>query len=63
MGTQPTSNEIKQRLYRQGYTLKSWAAEQGFNYRAVSETLRGVRKGNFGEGREIRLALGLPVKD
>lgn len=63
MALQPTPNQIKHRLRQEGKTLKSWAAERGFNYRTVSEVLRGLRKGNFGEGREVRQALGLPVND
>lgn len=63
MALQPTPNQIKHRLRQEGKTLKSWAAEQGFNYRTVSEVLRGLRKGNFGEGRDVRQALGLPVND
>lgn len=58
-----TPNEIKHRLRQQGKTLKSWAEEHGFNYRTVSDTVRGLRKGNFGECRDVRKALGLPVED
>lgn len=58
-----TPNEIKHQLRKQGYTLKSWAEEKGFSYRTVTDVLRGLRKGNFGEGRDVRLALGLPVED
>ncbi|BEH14281.1 DNA-binding protein [Marinobacter shengliensis] len=61
--TAPTPNEIKHRLRQQGKTLKSWAEEHGFNYRTVSDTVRGLRKGNFGECRDVRQALGLPVED
>lgn len=65
MATQqhPTPNEIKHQLRMQGKTLRSWAEEHGFNYRTVTDTLAGLRKGHFGEGREVRLALGLPVED
>ena len=59
----PTPNEIKHRLRMQGKTLKSWAEENGFSYRTVTDTLRGLRKGNFGEGREVRIALGLPIEE
>ena len=59
----PTSNEIKHRLRRQGKTLKDFARENGFQYRTVSDAVRGLRQGNYGEGREVRLKLGLPVKD
>lgn len=61
--TAPTPNEIKHRLHREGKTLKSWASENGFSYRTVSDVMRGLRKGNFGEGRDVRLALGLPVEE
>jgi len=58
-----SAQELKQRLYNQGKTLKSFAEEHGFKYRTVSEVIRGLRRGNFGEGRKVRIALGLPVND
>lgn len=61
--TPTTSNEIKHRLRQQGKTLKDFARENGFQYRTVSDAVRGLRQGNYGEGREVRLKLGLPVKD
>ncbi|MBZ9610784.1 DNA-binding protein [Rheinheimera maricola] len=61
--TQPTSNQIKHNLRQQGFTVKSWAEAKGFSYRTVSDVLRGLRKGNFGEGRDVRQALGLPVEE
>lgn len=61
--TAPTPNEIKHRLRSQGTNLKEWAVENGFSYRTVSDTLRGLRKGNYGEGREVRIALGLPIEE
>ncbi|MDR2186882.1 MAG: hypothetical protein LBE62_02385 [Azonexus sp.] len=63
MNKQTTANQIKHRLRQQGKTLKSFAAEHGFRYRTVSDVVRGLRIGNFGEGREVRIALGLPVAD
>lgn len=59
----PTPNEIKHALRMQGLTLKSFAARHNFTYRAVCEVVRGVRRGKFGEGREIRRALGLTLED
>lgn len=59
----PSPNQIKQRLHQQGYTLKSWAALHGFKYRTVSDVVRGLRRGHFGEGREVRQRLGLPPQD
>ena len=60
---QPTPNQIKHRLRQQGKTLKDFARENGFQYRTVSDAVRGLRQGNYGEGREVRLKLGLPVND
>lgn len=58
----PNANEIKQRLRREhGMTLRDFAEKHGFSYRSVSDVVRGIRRGNFGMGREIRLKLGLPV--
>ena len=53
------SNQIKHRLRQQGHTLKSWAEAHQFKYRDVSDVLRGVRRGNYGVGRDIYFALGL----
>lgn len=58
-----TPNQIKHQLREQGFTLKSWAAANNFSYRTVSDTIRGLRKGNFGECRNVRQALGLPVEE
>ena len=57
--TKTQSNEIKHRLRKQGLTLKSWAEQHQFKYRDVSDVLRGLRRGNFGAGREIYQALGI----
>ena len=61
--SQPSANQIKHRLRQEGQTLKSFAIAHGFKYRTVSDVVRGLRQGNYGEGREVRLKLGLPVKD
>lgn len=53
------SNQIKHRLREQGHTLKSWAIANGFKYRDVSDVVRGVRRGNYGEGRNICIKLGI----
>ena len=58
-----TPNQIKHRLRQQGMTLKEFAKANGFKYRTVSDAIRGVRIGNYGEGRDVRLKLGLPVND
>lgn len=53
------SNKIKHSLRQQGFTLKAWADANGFKYRDVSDVVRGVRRGNYGVGRDICLKLGL----
>lgn len=53
------SNRIKHSLRQQGHTLKSWAENNGFKYRDVSDVVRGVRRGNYGVGRDICLRLGI----
>lgn len=61
--TTPNANQIKHNLRKQGHTLKSWSEAHGFKYRDVSEVIRGIRRGNYGTGRDIRLKLGLPVDE
>lgn len=61
--TQPTANQIKHRLRQQGLTLKDFARAHGFKYRTVSDVVRGLRQGHYGEGREVCIKLGLPIKD
>lgn len=65
MTTNPslTPNQIKHQLRQRGQTLRSFAEQHGFKYRTVSDVVRGLRLGNYGEGREVRKALGLPVHD
>lgn len=57
--TRQQSNQIKHRLRQQGLTVKSWAEAHNFKYRDVSDVLRGVRRGQYGAGRDIYIALGL----
>jgi gp16 family phage-associated protein len=57
--TKAQANQIKHRLREQNQTLRSWAEANGFKYRDVSDVVRGVRRGYYGEGRKICLALGI----
>jgi gp16 family phage-associated protein len=43
----------------QGITLSEFARLHGFKYRTVSEVIRGVNKGLYGEGHRVAVALGL----
>jgi gp16 family phage-associated protein len=54
-----TPDQAKARVYEKGMTLKEFAKKQGLNYRTVSEVIRGVNKGLFGEGHRAAVALGI----
>lgn len=62
MAKPQNGNQIKHELRKRGQTLKQFAKENGFSYRTVSEVVRGVRRGLYGEGRSVREALGLPTE-
>ena len=49
----------KLEIQAQGMTLKAWAEARGFKYRTVSEVVRGVNKGHYGEGHRVAVALGI----
>ena len=54
-----TPEAAKQALYAKGVTLRQFAREKDFNYRTVSEVVRGVNKGLYGEGHRVAVALGI----
>lgn len=58
-GAVKTPDSAKKALYAEGVTLKSFAEQNGFKYRTVSEVVRGVNKGLYGEGHKVAVALGL----
>jgi gp16 family phage-associated protein len=48
------SNKIKHTLRTEhNLNLKQFAEQNGLKYRTVSEVVRGIRFGNYGEGREV----------
>lgn len=51
--------EAKAKVYSQGKTLRQVATERRLNYRTLSEVVRGVNKGVFGEGHRCAVALGM----
>lgn len=53
----------KRTLQLQGITLSEFARQHGFKYRTVSEVIRGVNKGRYGEGHRVAVALGLKQED
>lgn len=54
-----TPSEAKQMLQAKGVTLKQFAAAHNFDYRTVSEVVRGVNKGLYGEGHRVAVAFGI----
>ena len=54
-----TPQEAKLQLQRQGITLKAFAQSNGFDYRTVSDVVRGVNKGLYGQGHKVAVAFGL----
>jgi gp16 family phage-associated protein len=49
----------KAALQEQGVTLREFAKSNGFKYRTVSEVVRGVNKGLYGEGHRVAVKLGI----
>lgn len=54
-----SAEQAKQRLQDQGMTLRKFAEERHLTYRTVSEVIRGVNKGTYGEGHRAAVALGM----
>lgn len=57
--THKSPEEAKKALYDKGITLSEFAAKHRFKYRTVSEVVRGVNKGLYGEGHRVAVALGI----
>jgi len=58
-GMRLSGEQAKQRIYSQGITLREFARRNSLNYRTVSEVLRGVNQGLYGEGHRAAVALGM----
>ena len=54
-----TAQDAKAQLQANGVTLKQFSVAYGFDYRTVSEVVRGVNKGLYGEGHKVAVAFGL----
>lgn len=54
-----TPGEAKRQLQRHGVTLRQFAEAKGCDYRTVSEVVRGVNKGLYGEGHKVMVAFGI----
>lgn len=58
-----TPEQVRQRLRQRGKTLTRWAAENGFDIRAVYRVMAGNDKAYYGRAHEIAVALGLKIAD
>lgn len=56
-----TPVQVKDKLRAQGKTLAQFAKEHGFAASDVYRVIGGSRKGLYGKGHEIAVALGLKV--
>lgn len=54
-----TADQAKARVQAKGLTLTEFARRHNLKYRTVSEVVRGVNKGLFGEGHRAAVALGM----
>ncbi len=53
------AQQIKERLYAQGITVKGWAEKHDYPVTEVYKVLNGERKGLYGRSHEIAVAIGL----
>lgn len=56
-----TKAQVKKNLNEQGKTLKQFAIEHNFEPNDVYRVMAGSRKGLYGKGHAIAVALGLKV--
>ncbi|HEX7866564.1 MAG TPA: DNA-binding protein [Variovorax sp.] len=56
-----TPDEVKTQLRELGFTLKEWAAANGYAYDTVSCVVRGIHRATYGVGHRIAIQLGLKV--
>lgn len=54
-----SAEEAKAAIYEKGMTLHEFAKKKGLKFRTVSDVVRGVNKGQFGEGHRAAVALGM----
>lgn len=54
-----TPQQAKEKLRQQGITARQFADQNGLSPTTVYLVLRGVNKGNFGEGHRAAVALGI----
>lgn len=58
-GAALTAEQFRDKLRKEGVTLKMWAEERGYNAEYCSRVLNGMVKGTRGKGHEIAIAMGI----
>lgn len=58
-----TPDQVRQQLRQRGKTLSQWAAERGYDRKAVYRVMSGTDKAYYGNAHNIAVALGLKVAD
>ncbi len=54
-----TPQQVRERMRRDGKTLKQWALENGYRPNNVYRVMGGIDKGYYGQAHEIAMRLGL----
>ena len=54
-----TPQQVRERMRRDGKTLKQWAVENGYRPNNVYRVMGGIDKGYYGQAHEIAVRLGL----
>jgi gp16 family phage-associated protein len=57
-----TPEQVKREFHAQGRTFAEWARANGYNAHEVYFILNGQRKGKWGRGHDIAVALGIKAK-
>ncbi|MHB1273655.1 MAG: DNA-binding protein [Rhodanobacter sp.] len=58
-----TPDQVRQQLRQRGKTLSTWAAERGYDRKAVYRVMSGTDKAYYGNAHNIAVALGLKVAE
>ena len=54
-----TPQQVRERMRREGKTLRQWAEENGYHPHNVYRVMGGIDKGYYGTAHEIAVKLGL----
>ena len=54
-----TPQQVRERMRREGKTLRQWALDNGFKPHNVYRVMGGIDKGYYGTAHEIATKLGL----